>query len=167
MTPATHFQLRQEGHQHINVLFVDEGVEHLLLTASDRALPLLQRAVDTANRFAEMENRPILSVLVESHEMLEVFENGWDVVSTEYTKFAQEETEQSPRRLIARMASALEPFAENPNLSHMNDAACHNGITTRENCGRCGRGIKAYEALQAAQEYLNRLNGPTTPSPKI
>jgi hypothetical protein len=56
-----------------------------------------------------------------------------------------ENYEEAARKIEALM-EALEPFAEEPTKT-MDTFPCHNGITTKEMCGRCSRAIAAYQAL--------------------
>lgn len=53
---------------------------------------------------------------------------------------------------IKQLRAAIEPFAESP-ISPLDTAPCHNGITTREKCRRCNRGLAAWKAWDETKEY--------------
>ncbi|NTW33519.1 MAG: hypothetical protein HGB12_13010 [Bacteroidetes bacterium] len=57
--------------------------------------------------------------------------------------------EELRKVLFARetLRDAIKPFAEQP-TEYMDTFPCHNGITTKEKCGRCGRAIAAWNALK-------------------
>ena len=59
--------------------------------------------------------------------------------------WVKENPEKAALQLEALM-DAIEPFAEKPS-ERMNSFPCHNGITTKERCGRCSRAIAAWKAL--------------------
>lgn len=48
---------------------------------------------------------------------------------------------------LDRLASALEPFAEEP-TEEMNDYPCHVGICSKEQCSRCSKAVEAWKALR-------------------
>ena len=47
------------------------------------------------------------------------------------------------------LVDALEPFAEEG--ADLTNAPCHRGLTTAENCGRCGKALRARAALKLAR----------------
>lgn len=54
--------------------------------------------------------------------------------------------------LVARLAAALAPFAENP--ANQTNYHCHTGIASADDCGRCSRAAEAYRALAAVPPDL-------------
>jgi hypothetical protein len=67
---------------------------------------------------------------------------------------------QSVGALRSRLAAAVEalrPFAEDPNNHNLDDRLCHSGLCSREECGRCSRGIKAWRAIHDAEPDIKAL----------
>lgn len=91
----------------------------------------------------------------------------------EYPRLAMEAHDQTMRNVVqpeldkraARIAEleqaikdaadVLDNFAESPALQHLDNAPCHAGITTRENCGRCSRGLRAWNVLAKIRGLTN------------
>lgn len=58
-------------------------------------------------------------------------------------------TVQPDLSLLQQLVSALEPFAEPPD--RCGDYNCHKGMRHPERCGRCGRAIAAWRAVERAK----------------
>jgi hypothetical protein len=80
----------------------------------------------------------------------------WQVVwNTQKSKIEDLEDEILALRVIlAQSEMALQPFAEDPQSPALKNAPCHNNLCSIEKCGRCGRGIAAFHALQSIQSVL-------------
>lgn len=59
--------------------------------------------------------------------------------------------------IIRDLCKAIEPFAEKPS-DRLKDYTCHSGIVPLENCGRCKKAIRAWNALQSAKRFLGDFN---------
>lgn len=72
---------------------------------------------------------------------------------THEVKISPEWVEDNPE-LVARwlelLVIAIEPYAEEP-TAYMDDYPCHKGICSKEKCTRCGKAIRAQEALHYAK----------------
>ena len=76
-----------------------------------------------------------LKRLVSTYWRCKMFDPNW--VFENHTEAA---------KIIDALREAIKPFAEEPS-KYMDSFPCHNGITTKEKCGRCSRAIAAYNAL--------------------
>lgn len=85
-------------------------------------------------------------------------ESAWKACAESYEqKLAKaKQRELELLAVIGQMKRALEPFAESPELTNLDNAPCHNGITTRDKCGRCGKGLAAYYALNIEPSHALR-----------
>ena len=60
---------------------------------------------------------------------------------------------------IQNLITSLEHFAEDPTDASFEKAPCHSGICKREKCGRCSRGINAFNSIKDAEDFLNQEFG--------
>lgn len=115
-----------------------------------------------AGNYSDDQLPPVSEVLPED-------KMPWDVIREQRTLIAEQNRLNRERQEWAlhtneiirglkeagrEAVTALEPFAEGPELTHLDNAPCHNGITTREKCGRCERGLAAFRAKEKLEGLL-------------